>query len=159
MGDHKRLFRCSCPSIVDYCAHVLAVTVYLGMPIEHTDHETNLGHERKRKRLENKILKSGGKRPRRCDKENKYSSPYFTSNNNTSTANQLNEVNNTYSSVSLSISTLSTTSPLQNVSNLSLSSSNIPTPTIIKAVRFLSPTNLTVAPPQKNQFIVLQQNK
>ncbi|CAF5017085.1 unnamed protein product, partial [Rotaria sp. Silwood1] len=110
MGDRKRLFRCSCPSIIDYCAHVLAVTVYLGfvlnkklmnhlpallffegMPIEHTDHETNLGHERKRKRLENKISKSGGKRPRRCDKENKYSSPYFTSNNNTSTANQLNE--------------------------------------------------------------------
>ena len=31
MNDHKRLFRCSCPSIVERCAHVLAVKVYLGI--------------------------------------------------------------------------------------------------------------------------------
>ncbi len=30
MNDRKRLFRCSCPSIVEHCAHVLAVKVYLG---------------------------------------------------------------------------------------------------------------------------------
>jgi hypothetical protein len=30
MNDTKRLFRCSCPSIVQHCPHVLAVKVYLG---------------------------------------------------------------------------------------------------------------------------------
>jgi hypothetical protein len=30
MNDPKRLFRCSCPSIIQHCAHVLAVKVYLG---------------------------------------------------------------------------------------------------------------------------------
>lgn len=31
MSDPKRKFRCSCPSIDEDCAHVLAVKVYLGM--------------------------------------------------------------------------------------------------------------------------------
>ncbi|CAF1096172.1 unnamed protein product [Rotaria sordida] len=62
------------------------------MPIENTDHNVNLGYERKRKKIEDKIPKSGGKRPRQCDKENNYSSPYFTSNNNnTSIANKTHE--------------------------------------------------------------------
>ena len=49
------------------------------MPIESNDQKMNLGHERKRKKIESKIPKPGGKRPRRCDKENTKTSQYFSS--------------------------------------------------------------------------------
>jgi hypothetical protein len=128
------------------------------MPIENTDNKTNLGHERKRKRIDDKIPKSGGKRPRRCDKENHCSSSYFTSNNNTSSAIKPPTDNNPCSSASLPINTLPTTSPFQNVTNFSSSTTTVTgsTPRLIKSVRFISPTNLTIVPAQQNQYMVIQ---
>ncbi|CAF1544219.1 unnamed protein product, partial [Adineta steineri] len=60
-------------------SHILTVKLFLGMPTDKRDNNINLGHERKRKRIDDKITKPGGKRPRRCDKEptKKYTSPYF----------------------------------------------------------------------------------
>ncbi|CAF0937667.1 unnamed protein product [Rotaria sordida] len=113
----------------------------------------------KEKKIEDKIPKPGGKRPRQCDKENNYSSPYFTSNNNnTSIANKTHEVNNHLSSISLPINTLSRTLPLRNVSSLSPSSSavTVPTPTLIRSVRLISPINLAIIPLQQNQYMVIQ---
>ena len=53
----------------------------IGMPTDHSDNGNNLDHERKRKRIDDKISKSGGKRPRWCDKESRktYTSQYFSS--------------------------------------------------------------------------------
>jgi hypothetical protein len=130
------------------------------MPIEDTDNKINLGHERKRKRIDNKIGKAGGKRPRRCDKEkeNNHLSPYFTSNNNATTTNKQNADNNPRPPASLPINTLPLTSPFQNVSNVSSSTSTVTgsTARLIKSVRFISPTNLTIVPSQQNQYMIIQ---
>ena len=138
----------------------LSFCLFKGMPMDDTGNKVNLGHERKRKRIDNKIGKAGGKQPRRCDKENNQSSSssYFTSNNNTSTTNKPPGEHNPCSSVTLSTNTLSITSPFQNISNFSPSSSGVtgPKPTIIKSVRFISPTNLTIVPSQQNQYMVIQ---
>jgi len=136
----------------------LSFCLFKGMPIDDTGNKVNLGHERKRKRIDNKIGKAGGKQPRRCDKENNHSSPYFTSNNNTSTTSKPPGHNNLCSSVTSSTNTFSIASPFQNISNFSPSSLGVtvPKPTIIKSVRFISPTNLTIVPSQQNQYMVIQ---
>ncbi|CAF0875081.1 unnamed protein product [Didymodactylos carnosus] len=59
MNDPKRLFRCSCPSLSQTCSHVLAVKLFLGIPTDNSDNKFNLGHERKRKRIDDKITKPG----------------------------------------------------------------------------------------------------
>ena len=108
------------------------------MPIPDTDSKINLGHERKRKRMEDKIPKSGGKRPRRCDKENKHSSPYFGSNQTTSTDNKSVVVNPSSSITSLPVNTFSINSPLQDTTNIRAATSTLngSMPTLIKSVRF-----------------------
>ncbi len=130
------------------------------MPIEDTDGKTNLGHERKRRRIENKIAKAGGKRPRRCDKEkeNNHLSPYFTSNNISPNTNRQNADNTPSSSASLPTNTLPVTSPLQNVLNVTPSTSTVTgsTARLIKSVRFISPTNLTIVPSQQTQYMIFQ---
>jgi len=131
------------------------------MPVDNCDKKVNLGHERKRRRIEDKIKKPGGKRPRRCDKEpnKKYTSPYFSSNQiNTTNASQTCQ-GDTTSQMNASINPPSIIHALTDVSNLPSSSSSTSNvgaaPKLVKAIRFLTPINVNV-PQQLNQYVVLK---
>jgi len=132
------------------------------MPLDDQDNTINLGHERKRKRMEDKIRKPGGKRPRRCDKEpkQKHTSPYFSSNQlNTSNLSQSSQ-NNFTSQMNTSIGLPSAVPTLTNITNLPSSSSTSAigiAPKSIKAIRFLTPINVNIPLQQQaNQHIVLK---
>ncbi|CAF1454550.1 unnamed protein product, partial [Didymodactylos carnosus] len=69
MRDPNRLFKCSCPSTLQLCSHIIAVKVYLKMPVNDNDYTLNAGADRKMATKENKDGLSGRKRPRRVDKQ------------------------------------------------------------------------------------------
>ncbi|CAF1596322.1 unnamed protein product [Rotaria sp. Silwood1] len=156
MNDPKRLFRCSCPNTLLNCSHVLAVKQFLGMSLDKRDNHVNLGHERKRKRIDDKIKKVGGKCPRRCDKESnqKYTSSHFSSKQNNAT-NAVETRRDDIISFPLNPSNNPqfVTLTLTDISNLpSSSTSNVTTtPKVIKAIRFITPVNLIVSQQQSNQ--------
>ncbi|CAF4937674.1 unnamed protein product [Rotaria sp. Silwood1] len=156
MNDPKRLFRCSCPNTLLNCSHVLAVKQFLGMSLDKRDNHVNLGHERKRKRIDDKIKKVGGKCPRRCDKESnqKYTSSHFSSKQNNAT-NAVETRRDDIISFPLNPSNNPqfVTRTLTDISNLpSSSTSNVTTtPKVIKAIRFITPVNLIVSQQQSNQ--------
>ncbi|CAF4924714.1 unnamed protein product [Rotaria sp. Silwood1] len=146
MNDPKRLFRCSCPNTLLNCSHVLAVKQFLGMPLEKRDNQVNLGHARKQKRIEDKIPKAGGKRPRRCDKQSntQYTSPYFSGTHSRTTSHSETHQHN-YLPVQLNSSNNTPVARiLTDISNLSSPTTfNMnTTPKIIKAIRFLTPVSL-----------------
>ncbi|CAF4078028.1 unnamed protein product [Rotaria sordida] len=161
MNDPKRLFRCSCPNTLLNCSHVLAVKQFLGMPLDKRDNQVNLGHERKRKWIDDKIKKAGGKCPRRCDKESnkEHTSSYFSSKQN-STTNAIGTRRDDIISFPLNPSNNPqlVTRTLTDISNLpSSSTSNVTTtPKVIKAIRFITPINLIVPQQQLNQTEVRQ---
>ncbi|CAF3822698.1 unnamed protein product [Rotaria sp. Silwood1] len=161
MNDPKRLFRCSCPNTLLNCSHVLAVKQFLGMSLDKRDNHVNLGHERKRKRIDDKIKKVGGKCPRRCDKESnqKYTSSHFSSKQNNAT-NAVETRRDDIISFPLNPSNNPqfVTRTLTDISNLpSSSTSNVTTtPKVIKAIRFITPVNLIVSQQQSNQAEVRQ---
>lgn len=177
MNSKKSRYRCCCPSSVEDCSHVLAVKVHrgiqkssripiarchrfcvLGEEIGKKKNKPNLGHERKRKRIEDKVGKPGRKRPRRCDKENEQLSRYFTTHNNTSATLQPTTTSNS-SSASPSISSTPRLS-LQNISNVGPPSIVVDSiPRVIKSIRFMAPTNFLISPPNQNQMTVIQTSK
>lgn len=128
------------------------------MPLEKIDQKVNLGHERKRKRMEDKIRKAGTKQPRRCDKESSktYTSPYFSTSQNITTNSSQTYLGATTTQMTALPNLPFTTRPLSNISNLPQSSSTstvgLP-PQGIRAIRFLSPLNIINIPqkqPQQN---------
>ncbi|CAF3364813.1 unnamed protein product [Rotaria socialis] len=162
MNDPKRLFRCSCPSTLQTCSHILAVKLFLGMPTDKRDNNINLGHERKRKRIDDKITKPGGKRPRRCDKEptKKYTSPYFQgTQGNTTNVNQTRQGNVSHSQRDEPINSPAISRGLTNITNLpSSSTSNVVTPSRIQSIRFLTPINIRLPIQQLNQTVISNPN-
>ena len=91
------------------------------MPTDKLENERNAGHERKRKRIDDKITKSGGKRPRRCDKEptKKYISPYFQGiQDNTTNIYQIRQEDVSHAAKIEPITSSKTTRGLTNVTNL-----------------------------------------
>ncbi|CAF2757759.1 unnamed protein product [Rotaria sp. Silwood2] len=158
MNDPKRLFRCSCPSTLQNCSHVLAVKLFLGILADKCNNKINLGHERKRKRIDDKITKPGGKRPRRIDKESnkKYTSPYFSASQiNTTNDSQTCQGDITSSRVNTSINSPPVIRALTGVSNLPSSSTSTVdvAPKLVRVIRFLTPINVTVPLPQSNQYV------
>ncbi|CAF0958560.1 unnamed protein product [Rotaria sordida] len=131
------------------------------MPLDKRDNQVNLGHERKRKRIDDKIKKAGGKCPRRCDKESnkEHTSSYFTSKQN-NTTNAVETRQNDIISFPLNPSNNPqlVTRTLTDISNLpSPSTSNVTTTSkVIKAIRFITPINLIVSQQQSNQTEVRQ---
>ena len=129
------------------------------MPTELSDNSNNLGHERKRKRIDDKISKSGGKRPRRIDKETRktYTSQYFPS---TQSIQQNPPPIAQVDQVSLQANTKENPStihrPLNVISNLpSSSASNTgAAPRFVQAIRFLTPVNLNVPLQNANQCLI-----
>lgn len=119
------------------------------MPIDKSSEKSNLGHARKRKRIEDKITKPGGKRPRRCDKDptQKITSPYFRSNENSSTIlSQTKQIGMSSQIASLN-NPSSSNRALTDVSNLPSSSSTTPVDSLqrrITAIRFVTPININV---------------
>ncbi|CAF2264539.1 unnamed protein product [Rotaria magnacalcarata] len=158
MHDPKRLFRCSCPSTLQTCSHILTVKLFLGMPTDKRDNNINLGHERKRKRIDDKITKPGGKRPRRCDKEptKKYTSPYFQgTQGNTTNVNQTRQGNVSHSQRDEPINSPAISGGLTNITNLPSSlTSNVVTPSRIQSIRFLTPINIRLPIQQLNQTVI-----
>ncbi|CAM4845796.1 unnamed protein product, partial [Rotaria magnacalcarata] len=138
-NDPKRLFRCSCPSTLQTCSHILTAKLFLGMPTDKRDNNINHGHERKRKRIDDKITKPGGKRPRRCDKEptKKYTSPYFQgTQGNTTNVNQTRQGNVSHSQRDEPINSPAISGGLTNITNLPSSlTSNVVTPSRIQIIQ------------------------
>ena len=128
------------------------------MPVDNRDKKVNLGHARKRKRIEDKIKKPGSKCPRRCDKESdvvKYTSPYFPSN-------QINSTDTTQSSANAVTRLIVPSNPPSTVRaptdifNLPSSSRSAVESQIVTAIRFLTPVNIQVPPQQPNQNVVFK---
>ena len=125
------------------------------MSLNKHDNQVNLGHARKRKRIDDKIPKPGGKRPRRCDKESnkQYVSPYFSStSNNTITRTGRNQHDHIPLQPNTSNNPLVFTRTLSDTSNLSSSttSSVSSTPKVIKTIQFLAPISLGISQHQSN---------
>lgn len=131
----------------------------IGMPTDLSDNSNNLGHERRRKRIDDKISKSGGKRPRRIDKEIRktYTSQYFPATQST----QLNpapvaEVDQVRLRANSKENPSTINRPLSVISNLpSSSASNTgAAPRFVQAIRFLTPVNLNVPLHNANQCVI-----
>ena len=131
----------------------------LGMPVDDSSNRVNIGHERKRKRIDDKISKSGGKRPRRCDKESRktYTSTYFrTTQTNNGNHSQANENGNVSTPGNTTTSASSTNDPLNVISKLPISS--LPpagtAPRLVQSIRFLTPINVNIPLQQSNQYVI-----
>ncbi|CAF0895920.1 unnamed protein product [Adineta steineri] len=159
MSDPKRLFRCSCSNTTQSCFHILCVKVYLKMPMDKSNEKVNLGHSRKRRRIEDKITKPGGKRPRRCDKdpEKKNTSPYFHSNENSSTIlSQTKQIGIASQTASLN-NPSSITRALTDISNVPSSSTALDSiQRRITSIRFVTPINISMPLRQSTESLVLK---
>lgn len=140
------------------------------MPVDDQDNANNLGHARKRRRMEDKIRKPGGKRPRRCDKDPKQTntSSYFSLNQSSTGNLPQNYQNNISSQTAAATSSSSIIPTITNVTNVhSTSSSNAcnasSTSNVVRAIRILTPLNVNIPLSQQqgqpvNQYIVVKPN-
>ena len=129
------------------------------MPADKRDNEINVGHERKRKRIDDKITKPGGKRPRRCDKEptKKYISPYFQGiQDNTTNIYQTRQEDVSHAAKIEPITSSKTTGSLTNITNLrSPSTSNVvATPNCIKTIHILAPIHARCPSQRFSQTVI-----
>ena len=114
----------------------------------------NVGQERKRKRIEEKIGKAGRKQPRRCDKENEQLSRFFTNTNHPSTSDKP-KISQIPPSSTSATNYLTTPLSLRNISNVVSPSIVIDSvPRAIRSIRLMSPTNLSIVPSQQNPVIL-----
>lgn len=122
------------------------------MPTEKHKAE-NLGHERKRKRAEEKVGKAGGKRPRRCDKENDPPIRRSTLADSLATIEKITTVQIPSSSSTVGKATTSLSS--QNFSSVSSASILVDSiPRAIQSIHFLSPTNASIVPSQHKKLLI-----
>ena len=131
---------------------------FSGMPTDKRDNKVNLGHERKQKRIDNKITKPGGKRPQRCDKEpaTKYISPYFQGNqDNTKNIYPTRQGANPSEKIE-PITSTRITHGLTNITNLLPSSTSnvVATPNRIQTIRLLAPIGVGFPPQQFSQTVI-----
>lgn len=131
------------PSNSSFCA---------GIPLDGNDDKVNVGHEKKRKRIENMIGKPGTKRPRRIDKEKSklFTSPSFSSTS--SIAPPLPVPNHA----------IDVRHPLQEMSNVLPTSSCIPfpvsLPTNFRLIRIVQTPNAPLLITKPSQETIVNTN-